>query len=148
MANEEDCARSKGDDELEEADELKSQAVLDVPVGPLGRAGFIIVDILREALLVFEIIDMKVLNTSTILDVKPELDVAVVLSRMDEMYAVRIVVILEITCVLDIDETIIEKDVLEVEKEVKEVEPLEVGGVTDSVAALAVKIKVGKSVML
>ena len=96
----------------------------------------------------FEIIDMKVLNTSTILDVKPELDVAVVLSRMDEMYAVRIVVILEITCVLDIDETIIEKDVLEVEKEVKEVEPLEVGGVTDSVAALAVKIKVGKSVML
>ena len=37
---------------------------------------------------------------------------------------------------------------LEVEKEVKEVEPLEVGGVTDSDAALAVKIKVGKSVML
>ena len=46
MANEEDCARSKGDDELEEADELKSQAVLDVPVGPLGRGGFIIVDYL------------------------------------------------------------------------------------------------------
>jgi len=110
VANEEDCARSRGDDELEEADELKSQAVLDVPVGPMGRVGFIIVDILSEALLVIEIIDIKVLDTSAILDLKTELDVAVVLSRMDKMYAVRIVVILEINCVLDTHETIIENE--------------------------------------